>query len=115
MSEAHDSEEEEDCFTTLTELEDNCYIPLTSDISIVTDVNESVNTEPYSDLRVSETHETDKSDEEECLKTLTELAPTVLSELKKYELQESFYISLGKLLIGNFPLPILHSCYGLML
>ena len=104
VSEAHDSEEEEGCFTTLTELEDNCHIPLTSDISIVTDVNDSVNTEPYSDLRVSETHGKDKSDEEECLKTLTELAPTVLSELKKYELQESFLHFFREVADRKFPL-----------
>ena len=84
VSETHDSGEEEDCLKTPTEL-DHCHSLLISDISIVSDMNYSINKEQYSDLRVSETQEIHESDEE-CLKTLTELAPTVLSELKKYEL-----------------------------
>ena len=102
VSETHDSGEEEDCLKTPTEL-DHCHSPLISDISIVSDMDYSINKEQYSDLRVSETQEIHESDEE-CLKTLTELAPTVLSELKKYELEESFLHFFREVADKKFPL-----------
>ena len=57
----------------LTELEDHCYSTVKSAHSIVNDVNDRNNHEYYSDLRVSETHDSGEEEDKSVLSSTTRL------------------------------------------